>query len=133
MAGVFYHYNEALNTPDFAEMADQAIPLLNQSQNKLYLNDLLFQRIKQVYDTRNDKGRKLTPVQKRVIEKYYRQFEERGANLPADKKEELVKINDELSKLFIRFNRNLLQATNNFYITVSTKMTSRVCLSRAST
>lgn len=121
VAGVFYHYNEALNTPDFAEMADQAIPLLNQSQNKLYLNDLLFQRIKQVYDTRNDKGRKLTPVQKRVIEKYYRQFEERGANLPADKKEELVKINDELSKLFIRFNRNLLQATNNFYITVFNK------------
>ena len=121
VAGVFYHYNEALNTPDFAEMADQAIPMLNDSRNKLYLNDLLFQRIKQVYDTRNDKGRKLTPVQKRVIEKYYRSFVEQGANLPEDKKKELVAVNDQLSKLFIQFNRNLLNATNNFYITVYNK------------
>lgn len=121
VAGVFYHYNEALNTPDFAEIADQAIPMLNDSRNKLYLNDLLFQRIKQVYDTRNDKGRKLTPVQKRVIEKYYRSFVEQGANLPEDKKKELVAVNDQLSKLFIQFNRNLLNATNNFYITVYDK------------
>ncbi len=121
VAGVFYHYNEALNTPVFAEMADQAIPMLNDSRNKLYLNDLLFQRIKQVYDTRNDKGRKLTPVQKRVIEKYYRSFVEQGANLPEDKKKELVAVNDQLSKLFIQFNRNLLNATNNFYITVYDK------------
>ena len=121
VAGVFYHYNEALNTPDFAEMADQAIPMLNDSRNKLYLNDLLFQRIKKVYDTRNDKGRKLTPVQKRVIEKYYRSFVEQGANLPEDKKKELVAVNDQLSKLFIQFNRNLLNATNNFYITVYDK------------
>ena len=121
VAGVFYHYNEALNTPDFAEMADQAIPLLNESRNKLYLNDQLFQRIKQVYDTRNDKGRKLTPVQKRVIEKYYRQFTEQGANLPEDKKKELVAVNDQLSKLFIQFNRNLLNSTNSFYITVYDK------------
>lgn len=121
VAGVFYHYNEALNTPEFAEMADQAIPLLNESQNKLYLNDQLFQRIKQVYDTRADKRFRLTPVQKRVVEKYYRQFVERGANLPEDKKKELVAVNDKLSKLFIQFNRNLLNATNSFYITVYDK------------
>lgn len=121
VAGVFYHYNEALNTSDFAEIADRAIPLLNESRNKLYLNDQLFQRIKQVYDTRNDKNRKLTPVQKRVIEKYYRQFAEQGANLSEDKKKELVEVNDQLSKLFIQFNRNLLAATNNFYITVYDK------------
>lgn len=121
VAGVFMHYNEALNTPEFAEIADEAIPLLNASQNKLYLNDQLFQRIKQVYDTRNDKGRKLTPVQKRVVEKYYRKFVERGANLPEAKKQELVDVNDKLSKLYIQFNRNLLNATNAFYITVFDK------------
>ncbi|MDE5976188.1 MAG: M3 family metallopeptidase, partial [Muribaculaceae bacterium] len=61
---------------------------------------------------------KLTPVQKRVVEKYYKGFAEQGAALPADKKEQLIKINDELSKLFIQFNRNLLNATNNFFVTV---------------
>lgn len=115
-AGVFYHYMEALNTPEFAEMADEAIPLLNDANNKLFLNDALFQRIKQVYDARDKQG--LNEVQKRLVEKYYRQFAEQGAALPADKKEELVKVNNELSKLFIQFNRNLLNATNQFQVVV---------------
>ncbi len=114
--GVFYHYMEALNTPEFAEMSEKAIPMLNDANNKVILNDELFQRIKSVYDMRDKMG--LTPVQKRVVEKYYREFAEQGAALPADKKEELVKVNDELSKLFIRFNRNLLNATNQFAVIV---------------
>lgn len=116
VAGVFFHYNEAMNTDEFAAVADEAIPLLNKASNDLYLNDDLFQRIKQVYDTRD--ARRLTPVQKRLVEKYYRSFVEQGANLSPEKKAELVKVNDELSRLFIQFNRNLLGATNAFFITV---------------
>lgn len=119
VSGVFYHYMEALNTPEFAEMADQAIPLLNDANNRVNLNDKLFDKIRQVYDTRDKL--KLTPVQKRLVEKYYRQFAEQGAALPEDKKKELVKINDELSKLFIQFNRNLLNATNSFELVVYDK------------
>ncbi len=119
VCGVFYHYMEAMSTPEFAAMADEAIPLLNEANNKLMLNDQLFQRIKSVYDMRDKMG--LTPVQKRVVEKYYREFAEQGAALPADKKEELVKINNELSKLFIQFNRNLLNATNQFAVIVYDK------------
>ncbi|MDE7403401.1 MAG: M3 family metallopeptidase [Muribaculaceae bacterium] len=116
VSGVFYHYMEALSTPEFAAMADEAIPLLNEAQNKVMLDDALFQRIKQVYDNRDRQG--LDPVQKRLVEKYYRQFAEQGAALPADKKAELVRINDELSKLYIKFNRNLLNATNAFTVVV---------------
>lgn len=116
VSGVFYHYMEAMSTPEFAAMADEAIPMLNDANNKLMLNDQLFQRIKSVYDMRDKMG--LDPVQKRLVEKYYRQFAEQGAALPADKKEQLVKINDELSKLYIQFNRNLLNATNQFAVIV---------------
>ena len=119
VSGVFYHYEEALSTPEFAEIADEAIPLLNDASNKVNLDEMLFQRIQQIYDRRDKMG--LTPVQKRLVEKYYRSFAEQGAALPADKKAELVKINDELSKLFIQYNRNLLAATNAFYITVYDK------------
>lgn len=119
VSGVFYHYNECMNTPEFAEIADQAIPMLNDAANKMYLDDMLFQRIKQVYDNRNKL--KLNKIQIRLVEKYYREFVERGAALPADKKARLVEVNEELSRLFIQFNRNLLNATNAFYITVYDK------------
>ncbi len=119
VSSVFYHYDGAMNTEEFAQMADEAIPLLNEAQNMIMLDEPLFQRIKQVYDARDKQ--KLTPVQKRLVEKYYRQFAEQGAALPADKKAELVRINDELSKLFIQYNRNLLTATNNFFVTVYDK------------
>lgn len=119
VAGVFYHYEEALSTPDFAEISDKAIPMLNDASNKVNLNDALFRKIQSVYENRDKM--KLSPVQKRVVEKYYRSFAEQGAALPADKKAELIKVNDKLSKLFIQYNRNLLAATNAFFVTVYDK------------
>ena len=114
VASVYFHYDNALNTPEFAKLADEAIPLLNDASNRVNLNDALFDRIRKVYDRRDQLG--LNPLQKRLVEKYYRQFAEQGAALPADRKKELVRINDELSKLFIQYNKNLLGATNSFYI-----------------
>ena len=114
VASVYYHYDNALSTPEFAALADEAVPLLNEASNRVNLNDRLFARIKDVYDHRDE--RISDPVQKRMTEKYYRQFAERGAALPEDKKKELIRVNDELSKLFIQYNKNLLNATNAFYV-----------------
>lgn len=119
VAGVFYHYDNALSTDEFATMAEEAIPLLNDASNQLNLNEQLFQKIQDVYNRRDNLG--LTPVQKRVVEKYYKSFTEQGAALPADKKAQLIKINDELSRLFIQYNKNLLNATNSFFVTVYDK------------
>ena len=116
VAQVFYHYDGALSTDEFAQMAEEAIPLLNEASNQINLNEPLFQKIKAVYDRRNEMG--LNPVQIRVVEKYYRQFAEQGAALPEEKKQQLIKVNDELSKLFIQYNKNLLNATNSFFVTV---------------
>lgn len=116
---VFYHYDNALSTDEFATMAEEAIPLLNEASNELNLDEKLFEKIKYVYDNRDKQ--KLTPVQKRVVEKYYKKFQEQGAALPAEKKAQLIKVNDELSKLFIQYNKNLLNATNSFFVTVYDK------------
>jgi peptidyl-dipeptidase len=119
VTGVFYHYDSALSTEEFAAMAEEAIPLLNEASNQLNLNEQLFQKIQDVYNRRDKMG--LSKVQKRVVEKYYREFAEQGATLSPEKKAELIKVNDELSKLFIQYNKNLLNATNSFFVTVYDK------------
>lgn len=119
VAGVFYHYNDALSSDELSAVADKAVPMLNQAKNEIMLDEALFARIKQVYDNRNKM--KLTPVQKRLVEKYYRNYAEQGAALSPEKKAELVRVNDELSKLYIQYNRNLLKATNDFFIVVYDK------------
>jgi peptidyl-dipeptidase Dcp len=105
-----------MSSPEHAAIADEIVPMIMGASNEVMLNDALFQRIKSVYD--NLGKMKLDAVQKRVVEKYYRRFAEQGAALSAEKKEELVKVNNELSKLFIQYNRNLLKATNDFFIVV---------------
>ena len=116
VVAVYYHYDNAMSSPEHAAIADEIVPMINDASNKVMLNDALFQRIKSVYDGLAKS--KLDKVQKRVVEKYYRRFAEQGAALSAEKKEELVKVNNELSKLFIQYNRNLLKATNDFFIVV---------------
>ena len=116
VVAVYYHYDNAMSSPEHAAIADEIVPMIMGASNEVMLNDALFQRIKSVYD--NLGKMKLDAVQKRVVEKYYRRFAEQGAALSAEKKEELVKVNNELSKLFIQYNRNLLKATNDFFIVV---------------
>lgn len=116
VVAVFFHYDNALSSPELSEAADKIVPMVNEASNQVMLNEALFQRVKTVYENRNKA--KLNDIQKRLVEKYYRRFAEQGAALTAEQKEELVKVNNELSKLFIQYNRNLLKATNDFSIIV---------------
>lgn len=119
VTGVFFHYDSAMKTPEIAAIGEEMMALANESSNNVMLNDKLFQRVKSVYD--GLKKSKLTPVQKRLVEKYYREFSEQGAALSPEKKAELVKVNDELSKLYMQFTNNLLKATNDFSLVVYDK------------
>lgn len=119
VSSVFFHYDSAMKTPEISEAAETIVPLLDDANNEVMLSEKLFERIKTLKD--GLKKSKLTPVQKRVVEKYYRQFEEQGAALDPARKKELVRINSELSKLFMQFNKNLLKATNDFSILVYDK------------
>ena len=53
-----------------------------------------------------------------MIEDSYKSFTRNGALLDADKKEELKKVNSELTDLYLQFNKNLLNATNGFNIVI---------------
>lgn len=114
---VFGSLNECDNTPEMDAIADEALPLYSAAQDEIMMNDKLFQRVKTLYDNRNTIG--LSKAQKRDVEQTYRQFVRNGALLSSAQKEELKQLNLRLSDLYLKFNRNLLNATNAIEITVS--------------
>jgi peptidyl-dipeptidase Dcp len=107
---VFYNLNSANTNEQMQAIARNIDPLLSKHRDDIVLNEKLFQRIKAIYDKRNEL--KLDSQQIRVVEKYYRDFERRGANLSPENKEKLRKINSELSLLSLTFGENQLAETN---------------------
>jgi peptidyl-dipeptidase Dcp len=111
---VFFNLNEANTNDQMQAIAREVSPKLSEHADNIFLNEKLFARIKSVYEQRHQSG--LDSQQVRVTEKYYRDFERMGANLPADKKETLKKINTELATLSLTFGENLLAETNKNFI-----------------
>ena len=116
-AGVFFNLNSANTNDKMQALAREITPKLSTHSDNIMLNKDLFKRVKVVYEKRNEMN--LDAEQLRVVEKYYRDFERSGANLPDDKQAELRKINDELSMLSLKFGENTLAETNkNFKLVI---------------
>ena len=117
VSNVFFNLNQANTDDKMQALARDITPKLSAHHDNIMLNKELFKRVKAIYDKRNDL--KLDAEQVRVVEKYYRDFERNGANLPDDKQAELRKLNDELSMLELKFGENVLAETNkNFKMVV---------------
>ena len=112
----FSHLNGNNTNDELQKIDEYMTPISSKHSDDIALNDTLFQKIKHVYDTRFESN--LDKSQIRVTEKYYEDFERRGANLDAEKKEELKDVNSRLSSLYLQFNKNLLAETNNFKLIV---------------
>lgn len=116
---VFSTLEEAHSTPELVELAEKIYPLYSAHSNEISMNDKLFARVKKLYDNRDKAG--YTTAQKRIIEEAYKSFARNGALLSPEKKEELKALNLRLSELYLKFNKNLLNATNAFSIVVDDK------------
>ena len=77
----------------------------------IFLNDALFQKVKTLHDKKASLG--LNSEQDRVLDVYYKRFERSGANLTAEQKEVLKKLNQELATLTTQFGDKLLAATKS--------------------
>ena len=98
------------NTNDTLQKVQEIVaPKLASANDQVYLNDQLYQRVKSVYDRRNDGG--FTPEQIALIERYNRNFVRSGARLSEQDKTRMRAINQELSKLSTEFSNKLLAGT----------------------
>jgi len=117
---VFFNMQEAHTNEQIQNLAQTLSPLLSKHSDDIAMNAKLFTRIKTVYEKRKESN--LDAQQIRLVEKYYRDFERQGANLPKEKQDQLRKVNEELSMLSIKFGDNLLAETNkNFKLVIDNK------------
>lgn len=113
---VFGALDETDNNEHMLAISEKAYPMVSAASDEIMMNDKLFQRVKYLYDRRDQLG--LDGPQKRAVELAYKDFTRNGALLSADKKNELKALNNELTQLFLTFNKNLLASTNSFEIVV---------------
>ena len=111
---VFQHLYATMNSPEIQKISTEVSPLLSAHNDDINLNEKLFQRIKVIYNKKDQ----LNPEQKRAAERYYKDFIRGGAGLNDAEKEKFRKINEELSLLSIKFSQNVLAETNSFELVV---------------
>ena len=108
------------NTDDALQKVQQfEAPRLAALSDAMYLNDKLFQRVKQVYDERGTL--KLDPESQRLVEVVYKKFVHHGAELSAADKAKLKTLNKEESTLGTLFTNKLLAATKKAALVVDDK------------
>lgn len=116
---VFSNLLSAEGPPEHHALAKDISPLAAAFSNDITLDPLIFGRVDEVYKNREKLG--LNPEQKQLVEKYFKNFVRNGANLPPEKKEQLKKIDQELSVLAPKFSENVLKATNSFELWITDK------------
>jgi len=116
---VFGSLDECMSSPEMSAVAEQIYPLYSQHSDQVMMNDKLFARFKSLYDRRDKLA--LKPYERRAVEEYYKSFTRNGALLGTADKAELSRLNTELTLLYQKFNKNLLNATNAWQLVVDDK------------
>ena len=114
--GQVSHLNAVMNTPELRETYNANLPLITQFYAELSQDVRLFEKFKQL--RASAEFDQLTPARKRIIDNELRDFRLGGAELPAEKKQRFLQIQEELSKLTSTFSDNLLDATNAYSLLI---------------
>ncbi len=114
--GQISHLNAVMNSPQLREIYNQNLPLITQFYAEVSQDLALFEKYRQLRASAQFDG--LIPARRKIIDNELRDFRLGGAELPAEKKQRFMQIQEELSKLSSTFNDNLLDATNAFSLLI---------------
>ena len=116
VAGIFYNLMEANTSETLQEIAEKVSPMLTEYSMYVSLNNDLFQRVKAVYEQKDQLG--LEQDQMTLLEDNYKSFVRGGANLSDEDKALYSKWSEELSLTTLQFSKNVLAATNAYTLHV---------------
>ncbi len=114
--GQVSHLNAVMNSPELRETYNSNLPKITQYFAGLAQDQALFEKFKQLRS--NPEFDSLNRARKKIIENELRDFRLGGAELPPEKKQRFLHIQEELSALSSRFSDNLLDATNSFVLLI---------------
>ena len=117
VAGIFFNLMEANTNDKMQEIAEQISPMLTEYSMYVSLNPVLFEKVKAVYEKRNELG--LAQDQMKLLEDNYKSFVRGGANLSDEDKAVYSKWSEELSLITLQFSKNVLAATNAYTLHVT--------------
>ena len=113
---VFSCLTGAETNDELTALSMEISPLLSAHGDNISLNDGLFQRVKAVYEQKDQLN--LNQEQARLLEITYKDFIRSGAALNESDKNRLREINMELSKLALQFSDNVLKETNQYMLVI---------------
>ncbi len=116
---VLMSLTEAHSSDELQAVSEELLPRYTAFSDEMMMNAALFDRVKNLYDRRDSLG--LAHDETRALEETYKSFVRNGALLDAEKQAKLKEVNSRLSNLYIKFNKNLLEANNAFEVVVDNK------------
>lgn len=113
---VFFNKSSSDTSDVLDKIEEELAPKLAAHSDAIKLNEKLFQRIKGLYDSRTSLN--LNEEDANLLEKYYTDSLHAGAHLSKEQRDELMVLNEQLSKLETQFSKNLLADTNDLAVIV---------------
>ena len=121
LTAIFFNLNSAETNDALQAEAQRISPLLTEYSNDIRLNEALFQRVKAIYNQREQLS--LTAEQQTLLEKTYKSFTRNGANLSLNDKGRLREIDKQLATLKLKFSENVLAETQHYQWVITDKNT----------
>ena len=119
VSSIFFNLNSAETNDEIQKIAQEVSPILTEFSSKISQNEKLFQRIKKVFDEKENLN--LNEEQKTLLNETYKGFVRNGALLNEEDKKKLEKIDVELSVKSLNFGQNVLAATNAYFKHITNK------------
>ena len=119
VATVFFSMSGAHTNEDIRELEQELAPQLAAHNDKILLNQALFERISNLLEQREKL--QLDAQSLRLLEQYHVDYVRAGAALTAQQQEQMRELNSEIAVLETQYSQNVLSEVNDLAIVVDTR------------
>ncbi|HSJ79567.1 MAG TPA: M3 family metallopeptidase [Thiobacillus sp.] len=114
--GQVSHLHSVMDSPELREVYNENLPKITVYYAELGQNEALFAKFRALKASAGYAA--LAAPRQKIVDNELRDFRLGGAELPDDKKARFMQLQEELAQLSAKFEENILDATNEFALTL---------------